>query len=121
MHSTFACCHSSCAHVICFEPEVEARLRRTHEFFRCPAGHDQHFGGETAQERTIRELKERVAKLEHTITWQREETDRLRMERWECRWSGCEFEGKNLAGLRTHMRAVHGMPALALVRSEEAS
>lgn len=66
-HTPFACCHEGCAHVICFEPEVEARLRRTHEWWACPAGHRQHFAGKTEQERRLERLEAENARLRRAL------------------------------------------------------
>lgn len=55
---------------MCLAPEVEQRLRRTHETFYCPFGHGQSFTGENETEK----LKRRVAMLEG------------RAARWEQMW-----------------------------------
>jgi hypothetical protein len=54
--SAFACCVEGCGASICFTPELEARLRRTHEFWMCPFGHQQHFTKLTPTEVELREM-----------------------------------------------------------------
>jgi hypothetical protein len=36
-HNTLTCCHEGCYAVITLHPDDEQRLRRTHEWFYCPA------------------------------------------------------------------------------------
>lgn len=112
------CYRSGCHGRVCLAAAVYRRAQETHEIFYCSAGHGQHFIAETDKERTIRELRQEVERLNRRVGWRDEEIERLRSERWVCRWSGCEFEGADDRGLRTHMRARHGMPTLGLVRSE---
>jgi hypothetical protein len=52
--SAIACCHEGCGASVCFTPELEARLRRTHELWMCPFGHSQQFTKETSKDVEIR-------------------------------------------------------------------
>lgn len=96
MHNTYACCKEGCAHVICFEPSVERRLRETHETWQCPAGHRQHFAGKTEQEKRIERLERENADLRVAL---RNAHWRL-ADRNEC-WCGATFNtSRQLAGHR---------------------
>ena len=76
-HRTFTCCHEGCGQVICFDPGVEERLRRTHEWWYCPAGHSQHFSGKTEQEKTIERLRRQHAWAEERADMWRTRPTRL--------------------------------------------
>jgi hypothetical protein len=91
-----------------------ARCRRTGESFICPAGHSQFYnGGLTADQKRIKELERRVEGLKEYNEQLRETQRRLTVT---CQWIECGFMASSEAGLHTHMRARHGMPALAALR-----
>lgn len=95
-HRTYTCCREGCAHVICFTPEVEQRLRKTHEFWTCPAGHKQHFAGKTPEEERIDQLEREVARLRNRVR----SLLRVLSRRNTC-WCGSSFEThKQLRGHR---------------------
>lgn len=48
--TAFGCARRGCGATICLTPEIERRMRRTHESFVCPFGHSQSFSSETDQE-----------------------------------------------------------------------
>lgn len=55
--------HVNCANCgieFCLPEAVEKRLRESHEHFYCPNGHMQRYPQETAKERKIRLLEERL-------------------------------------------------------------
>ncbi len=84
------------------------RATRTHESFKCPQGHDNFFASESdleALERKNRTLCKDNQRLSRIID---EQVGR-------CPWILCVFEAQDRQGLRTHMRARHGMPTLAAV------
>jgi hypothetical protein len=90
------------------------RVKRTGERFICPAGHGIVFnGGLTADQKRIEELT-------REIVWYKADNEQLRdiRRRLEvtCQWIECGFMASSQAGLHTHMRARHGMPALAALR-----
>lgn len=62
-HRTLTCCHEGCLAVITLHPDDEAKLRRTHEWFYCPAGHSQRFTGKTEEQKKIDELERQLANL----------------------------------------------------------
>ena len=116
-HKTYACCHDGCAHVICFEPEVEAKLRRTHEWWQCPSGHRQYFSGKTASEKRIDELEADLAIKTRHLQYAREERD-FWVEAHDramrtCDWPLCGQVARSRAGLKIHMQHAHGMPTEA--------
>ena len=87
------------------------RAKRTHEHFLCPAGHSNAFLAATKEERIIKEqgksilaLRQRVRRLELALVEAHS----------DCPWIECEFIGATPGGLRTHLRAAHGMPTLAM-------
>ena len=51
--SAIACCHEGCGASVCFTPEIEQRLRRTHETWMCPFGHRQSFIQKTDEEKRL--------------------------------------------------------------------
>jgi hypothetical protein len=55
-----ACCYEGCGASVCFTPELEQRLRSTHEFWMCPFGHEQHFTKETPKDAEIRFARNRA-------------------------------------------------------------
>lgn len=57
MDELIACCYEGCGASVCFTPELESRLRKTHEFWMCPFGHEQHFAKETVQEIELRQAR----------------------------------------------------------------
>lgn len=59
-----ACCHQGCGYDIIATRETFQRWRDTHEWFYCPAGHRQCFGGKSDAERekALREKAEANAR-----------------------------------------------------------
>jgi hypothetical protein len=51
------CCHEGCYATICLSPKNYHRLKRTGEWFYCPAGHQQHFTGKTDDQKEIDRLQ----------------------------------------------------------------
>jgi hypothetical protein len=96
------------------EENYHARVQRTGEWFRCPAGHNIHYNqGLTADQK-------RIKALESDLAFWKEMADDYRGQRdlavRSCQWIECGFVAKDWTGLRTHMRARHGMPTLAAVQ-----
>lgn len=58
------CCE--CGMSFAFPAQIVQRFWRSHETFYCPAGHGQHFAGESDVEKLKRQLKatERLAQIE---------------------------------------------------------
>lgn len=71
--SAIACCHEGCGASVCFSPEINARLRQTHEWWVCPFGHRQHFTKETDDEERLRHEQEVSARWRRRLTELREE------------------------------------------------
>jgi hypothetical protein len=59
-HVEINCARKGCYAIITVHPDDEARLRRTHETFYCPAGHSNYFAGKTTEEKRVEELERRV-------------------------------------------------------------
>lgn len=95
------------------------RVKRTGETWYCPGGHPRCYNkGKTREEiqrETISRLEKQVDHLRRNVNNQVRWRHEAEAERWICRWTGCGFWGANLHGLRTHMRASHGMPTLAQI------
>lgn len=72
-HVNISCCYEGCFAVITLHPQEDARLRNSHEWFYCPAGHRQHYSGETAAEK---KLKEALSTAEREGRWGREWLER---------------------------------------------
>lgn len=111
-HVRVACCHKGCGALVCFPPEVHARLRRTHEWWLCPFGHWQHFTGPTEEQRRIKALERMNEGLNHLCRT-------LRADAARCPWPACGRQLAHRDGLVRHLQRVHGMPTLAAVRAEE--
>lgn len=63
------CCYEGCYATICLSPKNYERLRRTGEWFYCPAGHQQHFTGKTDEQKQIDRLQSRLDTAFHEISW----------------------------------------------------
>lgn len=57
---SIACAREKCSATICLSPEIEQRVRRTHESFLCPFGHSNYFPGKTDEEKRIEQLERSV-------------------------------------------------------------
>lgn len=113
------CCVAGCGHSpFPMAADFERRARRTHEWWYCPAGHSQHWSGQTREERRIAELEGRVEVLraENSEYW-----ERVKEAARRCPWPGCDFKATSgdewdRRPLQSHMRSIHGMPSLAAIR-----
>jgi len=90
---TFACAERGCQSTIHLHHDVEARLRRTHETFYCPAGHSNYFPGKTTEEKQIAKLEQRNESLGRTLERFRELWHDTVEERedWKLRAKACPF------------------------------
>lgn len=89
------------------------RARRTHESWHCPAGHAQHFAGESDEDRLERENKHLRRERDR---WQAN-YERAWRDARICPWPTCrEYVYSSRDSLYDHMRRAHGMPTVALVR-----
>jgi hypothetical protein len=70
---SYACCVQGCGGTICFDDALERRLRRTHEEWSCPFGHQQHFTDLTEDQERIERLE---AQLGREREWRRDWMDR---------------------------------------------
>jgi hypothetical protein len=113
--SRIACATPTCGHVICLDPETEARFRRTHANFLCPAGHGTYFPEKTDEERQIEFLQGMLNRA-------RRQADEYRDESLRCPWPTCRshvYARRDV--MWRHMQQEHGMPTLAAVRAEESA
>ena len=62
--SAIACCHEGCGASVCFTPEIERRLRTSHEDWMCPFGHVQFFAAKTDAERRVEQAEQ------HARVWE---------------------------------------------------
>jgi hypothetical protein len=67
MDHTIACYKPGCYAKINLSPKDYQQLKRTGEFFWCPAGHRQHFTGKTEDQKEIDWLKRRASNLEAEV------------------------------------------------------
>lgn len=96
------------------------RAKKTHETFCCPAGHKNYYAGKTEEEKTIERLKENNEYLQTEV--KRLQRDRNIQSR-TCPWPECGFIASSgtpwdRRALWSHMRQVHGMPALYQILAE---
>lgn len=61
--SVIHCCHDGCGVPFGMPQNWMDHYRKTHKWFYCPAGHHQHFPGESTEEKLARELEETQRKL----------------------------------------------------------
>lgn len=109
------CCIARCGHSPF--PMAESfykRARKTHEYWHCPAGHSQHFTGETDEEKLERQVKSLRRQLESS-QWN---NDALRRQVHRCPWIGCSFiahpvNDYDVRAMWSHLRQAHGMPTRA--------
>ena len=110
------CCVAGCGHSPF--PMAESfyeRARRTHEFWHCPAGHAQHFTGESEEERLSREVKT----LRRQLATVRELYERADALARKCPWPGCRsYVYSSRDSMYDHLRRTHGMPVVAEIQEE---
>lgn len=85
-----ACAERGCQATIHLHHDVEARVRRTHETFYCPAGHSNYFPGKTDHEKKVASLEQRVARFRELREEALEERDDWKL-RAKCCPFGCGF------------------------------
>jgi hypothetical protein len=109
------CCVEGCGYSpFPMERGFYDRALHTHEFWHCPAGHSQHFVGETDQQKRHRLEVERLN--QQIANWRRH-AEALEALGRTCPWPTCrEYVYSSRDSLYEHMRRTHGMPTLALVR-----
>lgn len=104
--SAIACCHKGCGASVCFTPEIEQRLRRTHELWMCPFGHEQHFTTETAAEIRVRQAERArdrwMAHYEDLV----DETHRCPFE--DCGWRSHAGKARFWRSMLGHFAKAHG-------------
>jgi hypothetical protein len=83
---TFACANQGCQATIHLHHDIEAKLRRTHETFYCPAGHHNYFPGKTDAEKKLADAERRAARF--LELWHDAVDDR---EDWKLRARTCPF------------------------------
>lgn len=94
------------------ERQFYERARETHEYWHCPAGHQQHFVGETETETLKREnlrLRGDVTRWRRRAEWAESYT--------RCPWPGCDDDREMRKGgpLSIHLQRRHGALTLAEV------
>jgi hypothetical protein len=118
------CYRQGCGHLICMSQATNARLRRTHETFYCPAGHGQAYHGQTEQEKELEDLRRRASRhQEQTRDWVRyvhklqDEGTRLRRVTRTCPLCD-EVMPRTRARLYRHLTEVHAANADVQVEVE---
>lgn len=119
--ATFACATRGCQATIHLHHDVEARLRRTHETFYCPAGHHNYFAGKTDAEKKIAQLEQRAQRFRELWEDACEDRDDWKLQAKACPL-GCGYrvlrksKPENIAAtLAFHLIEEHGatMPVAA--------
>jgi hypothetical protein len=62
--TVLTCCNAECGVQWAMTDEYIARRRKDHAWFYCPSGHQQHYSGETPEEKRIRELEAEKEKFQ---------------------------------------------------------
>jgi hypothetical protein len=89
-HVEISCASEGCFAIITLHPEDQARLRRSHERFYCPAGHANLYPGRTLEQKEREELERRLMYAERHVG------------EWRHRWEEMMEAGTLLvAGVRT--------------------
>lgn len=114
------CCVAGCGHSpFPMASQFYERARRTHEFWTCPAGHRQHFTGESEEEE--RHRKELASKDRIIANWRDRWQESFDLSR-TCPWPTCRsFVYSTRDSMYEHMRRAHAMPTVTAVNEEEAS
>lgn len=60
------CC--SCGIVFGMPTKTQKIWENTHQFFYCPNGHQQHWSGETIEQKELKELRTKVTTLEAQVS-----------------------------------------------------
>ena len=102
-----ACATEKCGHTICMKPEVQARYRRTHETYRCPAGHANYYPAETDEEKDLRRAKATLNRWRELWDRERAEHNAARKLARTCPLCGMVIP-RTRRHLPEHLRTVHG-------------
>lgn len=140
-HNQIACCHQGCYAIITLHPDDEARLRRTHESFYCPAGHSQSFRGKTKDQKRIEQLEHHRDSLREDLNEAYKRFDVLHHALVEgvqvcplgCGWHGARrlpshptrrdlgrFYDRVYADLRDHLWDEHGATTMQVLEGTTA-
>ena len=109
--STVQCC--VCNSNICLTDVQHYELEQSHGIFYCPAGHQQHFPGESDRDKVRRLERDRdfwKARADQRMEWYRNLRDRIGMCPWpECEWRSLAGPERVLSYVFRHLRTKHGV------------
>lgn len=111
---TITCCRNGCGVVFAVPSDFEGFRRKDHQLFYCPNGHDQHFPGETREEKACKELARERANHDQTKAALRDkeakliakdkETSRLKKR---VKNGVCPCCKRSFVNLASHMKTEH--------------
>lgn len=111
-----ACATENCGHTICMKPEVQARYRRTHATYRCPAGHSNYYPAETEEEAELRRAKHMLDRWRELWDRERKEHEKARLLARTCPLCGVLIP-RTRRRLPDHLREAHGAVDAELVEA----
>lgn len=128
---TFTCAERGCQSTIHLHHDVEAKLRRSHETFYCPAGHSNYFPGKTDEEKKLKAAEDRVERFRELWHEAIDQRDDWKMQARTCPL-GCgyrvlrKYKPENVvATLAFHLIEEHGAlmptPDLPILEADLAS
>lgn len=101
-HAEYACPTQGCHAIVCLLPELEERLRKTHETFYCPAGHTMSFTGRTPDQKKIDQLEAQVEKWRANWREQWDRAEEIRVRLRACPLCAVTFRSRS--SLVRHLR-----------------
>jgi hypothetical protein len=108
-----ACVEKGCGHTVCMTPATNGELRRTHDWFYCPAGHPMRYTGPTAVEEERDDLRKRLDHAQQRLSewrgyYHRELVEQKRLRRLSRTCPLCdEVMPRTRARLYRHLQEVH--------------
>lgn len=109
---TQECCNCHC--LFAMSADLERRLRKSREYFYCPAGHAQHFCGESPEQKLQRALDAKARELEvQEAATARAKAERDQVARAHTRMRTrvmngvCPCCNRSFTNLRRHMADMH--------------
>ena len=94
------CC--TCGMTFAMPGDFKQRRRDDHEWFYCPAGHEQHYAGKSDAEK----LRDELARKERALVWERSRRD---MAQAEAKHMRAVANGHKGAHQRTKNRVAKGV------------
>lgn len=99
------CCN--CGIPFAVPKSYKSTLRKTHEWFYCPNGHQQHYSQETEAEKLARQLRQKENELAQKITANIQLESQLTKIKKSVGQGKCPCCGKTYKHLQNHIKNKH--------------